>query len=499
MFDALTGRPLNQKSPTCSSLAPSPTVAEGRVLLWNSGNTWEVSLLVHPKAGGLIDLPVTVSAGQATVQVPGLDWADIEWAAMVVGNPTPINPAISYSFSARAIAPILITHDPLWDRAEGPVAPVVRASFSPGTSSLDPSSPGLTYRVNGGSSMTVPMSATGTPQEYAATLPNPPAGTTIEYRIDARSIDGGHAGSPSVAGAYHAFEGVSVFEPFETVGGWTVGDAGDDAVTGVWERLTPRGTPAAPYLDTTPPPGSACFVTQNGSFGGLVGEADVDGGKTTLRSPVFHFYDRGPLVRCEARYRRWYSNEIGTRPDDAWRVDASVDGGATWVNVETVAIGQERWVPVTIDLLARFGAPHQAQFRFVAQDTGRSSLVEAAIDDFEILAVPQNPVSVPEVGSVMAWRLGPATPNPSRGAVRLRLALPAEAAVSATIRDLQGRAVKRLFASERRPAGWSWITWDGHDSSGAPAPAGIYWLDVRAGARELRRELVRLAAGLPAP
>jgi len=77
--------------------------------------------------------------------------------------------------------------------------------------------------------------------------------------------------------------------------------------------------------------------------------------------------------------------------------------------------------------------------------------------------------------------------------------LPAEAAVSATIRDLEGRAVKRLFASERRPAGWSWITWDGHDSSGAPAPVGIYWLDVRAGARELRRELVRLSAGLPAP
>ncbi|HET9327256.1 MAG TPA: MXAN_6640 family putative metalloprotease [Candidatus Eisenbacteria bacterium] len=454
------------------------------------GNSWQVTLLLRLRAGSLTTIPVVPVSGMATVQVSGLDWGEIEWAAMVVGNPTPANPAISYSFSARAIAPILMTHARLTNRREGPPSPVVRAVISPGTSSLDPASPRLVYRVEGGSIVTVPMSPTGSPQEYAAELPATVPGTRTEYRIEARAVSGAMASSPSILSSFHSFETVNVFHAFEVDGGWTVGAAGDQAVSGVWERVTPRGTPAAPYVDTTPTPGAACFVTQNGPPGGAVGAADVDGGSTTLLSPVHTFYPGGGYARVEARYRRWYSNDIGARPDDLWRVDASNDGGATWVNVETVALGESRWVPVTVDLLARLGDPDRVRLRFVAEDAGEPSLVEAALDDFEILALLQNPVGVPAPEPAPGLALGPAVPNPSHGEVRLRLTLPEDAPVSFVVRDLQGRVVRTL-ASGRRAAGDSWIVWDGRTASGAETAAGIYWIDAHVHDRHVRRKIVR--------
>src|SRR5262249_13115635 len=191
------------------------------------------------------------------------------------------------AFSARAVAPILIQHSKLWDHTEGPDPIPVRALVQPGTSGVAPGSASLMYRLNGGATTAIPMTSTGAPDEYGANLPTEPAGTVIEYRIEAHSLSGSLVSSPSIAGAFHAFQVVSVFEPFESDGDWMVGDVGDDATTGAWERATPRGTIAAPYLDATTPPGSACFLTQNGPVGGTGGEADVDQGKTTLRSPVF--------------------------------------------------------------------------------------------------------------------------------------------------------------------------------------------------------------------
>lgn len=458
------------------------------------GALWQITLLLRLRTGGVTSLAVVPVSGMATVQVSGLDWSEIEWAALVVGNPTPANPPISYAFSARAIAPILISHARLTDRAENSQPPVVRAVISPGTSTLQPGTVALTYRVNGGPSASVPMTSTGAPQEYAASLPSSVAGTLIEYRVEARASTGEMASSPSVPSSFHTFESVSAFESFETAGGWVAGAAGDQAVSGQWERVAPRGTPAAPYYDTTPAPGVACWVTQNGSIGGSIGEADVDGGRTTLTSPIYTFYTGGGYARVEARYRRWYSNHVGARPDDVWQVDASNDGGATWSNVETVSLGENQWIPVTIDLLARFGDPDRVRLRFVAEDAGEPSLVEAAIDDFEILATPQNPVAVTPPSETRILALGPAIPNPSRGEVRLRLSLPAEASVVGTVRDLQGRVVRSLSTGGRRPAGDSWIEWDGRASTGSETAAGIYWIEVRLGNEVVRRKVVRVTS-----
>ena len=453
------------------------------------GIPWQVSLLYRPRAGSVFRVPLSLVDGAVTFALP-LDWAELDWAALVVGNPIQVGISAIYNFSARAIAPVAITHSRIWDVAEGtPI--VVRAGILSGTEILDPASVALTYRVNGGATTTLPMVSSGADQ-YQTDIPFQFPGSTIEYRIDAAGQGGGTAGSPSIPGAFHHLQVVSVFEPFETAGTWTVGDSDDRATTGIWDRAKPVGTVAAPYVDASSPPGASCFVTQNGAPGGAASDADVDGGKTTLLSPTYTFDSGHAYDQVVARYRRWYSNDIAGRPDDAWRVDASNDDGATWTNVETEGAGDERWVPVTVDLLARFGQPDRVRFRFVAEDSGVASLVEAAVDDFEILAALANPVAVPG-GGPGTLALGPASPNPSRARFMARLTAPHRIPARATVFDLAGRTVRRVIPNETwLPAGVSTIEWDGRTETGTEAPAGLYLLEVRAGGLAWVRRLVRL-------
>src|SRR5262249_59927814 len=127
-------------------------------------------------------MAVPVSNGLATATLTGLDWAELEWAAVVIANAIEFLPSAQYQFSARAIAPVLISHAPLGDLTQGPIT--VRAGVTAGTEAVDPGSITLMYRLNSGAPLTVPMSPAGGGQ-FAAQLPSAAAGTSLDYRIDA--------------------------------------------------------------------------------------------------------------------------------------------------------------------------------------------------------------------------------------------------------------------------------------------------------------------------
>ncbi len=89
------------------------------------------------------------------------------------------------------------------------------------------------------------------------------------------------------------------------------------------------------------------------------------------------------------------------------------------------------------------------------------------------------------------FSLGPAFPNPSRGTVMLRLALPRRERVRAVVYAADGRRVQTLLdgtleASVRE------LQWNGREVEGAMAPAGVYFLRVDAGDARAVRKLVRL-------
>lgn len=457
-----------------------------------AATNWRVSVVLRDLAGNSTRLPVTLVAGMGTLLANGFDYTDLSAAALVIGNPSQSGAAAPYAFSARAVAPLYVAHQRLWDTTQTGSPYTLEARITSGTATLDASSLSLVYRVNGGAEQSLPLSATGDPDEYAADVPAQPVGSTIEYRFVAHSTTGDVVSSPARAGNYYGFSVVSVFEPFETAGAWTVGDLGDAATTGVWQLAIPVGTSAAPDSDFTLPPGQSCFVTENAAPGAPPGTADVDGGKTTLLSPVFDLSSGGPYSRVSVRYHRWYSNHLGASFDDTWRVDASNDGGSTWTNIETEPQGQNAWVPVSVELLALFGTVNQLRFRFIAEDQGSGSLVEAAVDDFELIAVPEPSVDV-SGNSPIALRLGPAAPNPSSTSIRFALEVAPGTPVHAWVRDVRGRVVREVLpAGTRLTEGRTQLEWNGVGGAGSRLAAGIYFLEVESVAGHASRKFVLL-------
>jgi hypothetical protein len=84
--------------------------------------------------------------------------------------------------------------------------------------------------------------------------------------------------------------------------------------------------------------------------------------------------------------------------------------------------------------------------------------------------------------------LDPPRPNPARGAITLRLTLPARAVVRLDVLDVAGRRVCELLRRELE-AGVHETAWDGRDATGARAPAGVYFvrLAVPGAAPQVRR------------
>jgi len=178
-------------------------------------------------------------------------------------------------------------------------------------------------------------------------------------------------------------------DDFEYDQGWIVGDPGDSAGTGIWVRVDPRGTyfnvtPVQPENDNTPPPGTKCYVTGQAAFAGENQAVnDLDGGRTTLSTPVFDLtgYADPKLV-----YYRWYSNNTGANPGtDTFSVEISSDSGASWTVLESSTLTQNSWVKEEFEITDFVLLTNKMKVRFIARDTGPGAIVEMGVDDFEII------------------------------------------------------------------------------------------------------------------
>lgn len=170
--------------------------------------------------------------------------------------------------------------------------------------------------------------------------------------------------------------------------GWSVG-APNDATTGEWTLDDPNGTIAQPENDNTADPGNRCWFTGQAAVGASSGVNDVDGGSTTLVSPTF---DLSGTLSAKLRYARWYSNDTGSAPGaDVFQVDLSDDGGASWVSAEVVGpVGAGTgggWIEIELDIAQYVALTPNVRARFIASDLGAGSIVEAAIDDVQVVVV----------------------------------------------------------------------------------------------------------------
>lgn len=353
----------------------------------------------------------------------------------------------------------------------------------------------LYYRVNAGAWQSMAMS--GGPLTFTANLPGSFANSHLDYYVSA--TDGVSHTSVLPAGAPLSFETLYITEQFYAFdaeggqGGWALGAAGDQATTGIWIWADPigtndGGTPIQPEDDHTANPGVYCFVTGNGPVGGGVGDADVDGGCTTLVSPVF---DLSGSDRAFVRYWRWYG-EGGNSSDDDFVVQVS-SNGSTWVELERVVDIANSWTLVNEEITGLVPLTSTVQLRYIACDLNTPGITEAAIDDIAIETYDADLTAVPGDG-VPQWSLQllQSQPNPFRpgdGPTTLRFSMESQSRARLSVYDISGRLVRTLANGAYAP-GEHALTWDGKDARGLQVSSGVYFYRLEAQGQSQSRSLV---------
>jgi hypothetical protein len=212
-----------------------------------------------------------------------------------------------------------------------------------------------------------------------------------------------------------------------------------------------------------------------------------------LYSPVFDLtVYKNPLLR----YYRWYSNNAGASPgQDFWEVHVSNDSGKTWVQVERTNETENSWRKVFFFAQKLLPLTNKMRLRFVAQDQDPGSLVEAAVDDFEILEVDAvTNVTTPAESPVPAdLRLHAGYPNPFRIGnalvTTIRYELPKAASARVAVYDLNGGVV-RILQDGLQSAGVHVTTWNGVNAIGNPVSTGFYFVTLEAANRKISRKIL---------
>jgi hypothetical protein len=279
------------------------------------------------------------------------------------------------------------------------------------------------------------------------------------------------------------------YDDAESDRGWTLGAPDDDATGGLWIRAVPLGTQVRetgeqvqPGQDRTPDPGTMCFVTGNGTpgFPFAIGEQRVRGGKTTLTSPILHL---GGVQDPRIGFWRWYGNYfVSFTPDDPFVTQLSSDGGQTWTSIDSVLLSEPGWKFVEFPVASYISNPGDVMVRFIAQDRGDISIVEAALDDFSYYSGSGTvgPAARMELATATASAsVGRLWPSPTRGAASIELSLARSTEVRADLFDVQGKMVRAVYQGIL-PAGAQALRWDGKLGDGTAAAAGVYWFRIRA-------------------
>ncbi len=347
----------------------------------------------------------------------------------------------------------------------------------------------LSYRVDLGVYTTVPMAHVGG-NTWEGTIPHQPLGTTIDYVLEATDDQGNEGFHPRGGNGHHTFRVVYFVarDACESVGSWTAGASGDNAVTGRWENGDPEGTfyegsPVQSEDDASPDPGSRCFVTGAAAGAGYWSN-DVSGGTTTLLSPV---YNLAGTDNARLSFHLWYVNLVGALPaDDPFQIDISNDGGASWTGLATIPYGTAGWTRWEFQLDSLLPLTSRMQARFRARDTNSASIVEAAVDDLE-LSTLSVPVGAPDPPVDARLALSRPVPNPAGTRCRIDYFLPAEGPVSLDLYAIDGRR-ERTLVRERQSAGRHSLILE---TGGSDAIAGgIYWLRLVTAAGERKERLV---------
>ena len=345
----------------------------------------------------------------------------------------------------------------------------------------------LNYRIDEGAFTEVTMIDAGG-GIFTASIPAQVQGSAVEYYLYAEDVSGNDGTAPFNAPAelFYFETGESFVHPMEADRGWTKGAADDDAGTGIWVRVDPYPTSAQPGDDHSAD-GTDCWITGQQQPGDSDGANDVDGGKTTLFSPV---YDMTGAESLTFGYWKWYSNDQGNDPNnDYWDVDLGNDD--SWVVLEHTMTSTNAWVEMNYDFFSYFGTPGLVQVRFIASDEGSGSIVEAGVDDFFIAGVFD--ATGVDDGETLPFRVSLAqnVPNPFNPKTDISFALTKSGPVTLKVYDIAGRLLS-VLVDDVLEAGDHASTWNGRDMEGRAQSSGVYFYQLQAEGKVMAKRMVIL-------
>ncbi|MBK7109110.1 MAG: T9SS type A sorting domain-containing protein [Bacteroidetes bacterium] len=244
---------------------------------------------------------------------------------------------------------------------------------------------------------------------YESNIGVQPAGTIVEYYFLVTDIYGGvavttpknvNSDDPNLP--FYTLVGYELkeTEDFDNVfTDWEVDPYGDDDnTTGTWTVDVPIETIDGSYInqpgdDHTPGFTNLCAFTGNAPSSEGLGANDVDGGATSLRTPLFDVTD---LDNPVLTYYRWYANDSPTSANpgnDVWQVYIS-NNETDWVRIERTYTSDNSWRKNAVRVLDYVEASSTVGLLFIAQDSvmpgsdlDGGSLVEAAIDDLQLWGI----------------------------------------------------------------------------------------------------------------
>ena len=322
------------------------------------------------------------------------------------------------------------------------------------------------YRINGGPDWTSVTMAPLAGGVYGAQLLPQPPGTLMAYYLAVEDILGGLSGVRPMGAdlqdpnlPFHVLVGFQLeatedVDLLHQLGSWTTGLPSDNATAGMWEQNEPvpsfsgaggTGVMVQPGFQHTPG-GEFCWVTQNAtSPQAPMGEADVDGGSTTILSSIMDLsgYDTPTFT-----YWRWFVNNPpgGSNPnDDWWQVFISNNGGSTWIPVEETRTSDRSWRRAAFRVQDHVPVTSAMRLKFVASDSVRpgaylegASLVEAALDDIQLWQAQASTVGVADLPPAV---ITTAYPDPASDELQVLLALNGARGLVLDVVDITGRLV----------------------------------------------------------
>ena len=256
-----------------------------------------------------------------------------------------------------------------------------------------PGSERLCYSIEDSPYTVVPLTPLAS-QVFRATLPATACGSRIKFYIRADEATRGTLTDIDTTVCHFVLSAgatETIFaDDFETDKGWLVTGAAQDSYEGKWERGLSEGcgfyNEPLQDFDTS---GQAYF-TGNGYYYHYPFPT-ASRSETILTSPALGLNGRSAIIRCAI----WYSNHAPAYDgngrwiahEDTFKVYLT-KSGINWNLVQQIGPvwhADGGWYTYSYRLDG-FSAFDSARVSFVAQDKGSESVVEAAVDAFEVIA-----------------------------------------------------------------------------------------------------------------